>query len=180
MSVRVCRPKLFKNLVLLLASPPVLFRTTPLVSTQPPNHSGSANEYQSQSATMLCSWRSTKQNGSFRLWINLWAASKTVWSILDNNATLSALETGIALIVRRHARVSQETGACIRWGQDPPRGGSVEGGGNVPVTPRTMDLSNLSARRTGCNQCHVAGALGSSDAAWRRHYCGHLLRFALS
>ena len=50
----------------------------------------------------------------------------------------------------------------------------------MPVTPRTMDLSNLSARRTGCNQCHAAGALGSSDAAWRRHYCGHLLRFALS
>jgi len=40
-------------------------------------------------------------------------------------ATLSALETGIALIVRRHARVNQETGACIRCGQDPPRGGSV-------------------------------------------------------
>ena len=179
MIVRVCRPKLFKNLVLLLASPSSFLGLHPWSQLSLLTTAGRQMSI-SQSATMLCSWRSTKQNGSFRLWINLWAASKTVWSIVDNNATLSALETGIALIVRRHARVSQETCACIRWGQDPPRGGSVEGGGNVPVTPRTMDLSNLSACRTGCNQCHAAGALGSSDAAWRRHYCGHLLRFALS
>jgi len=49
-----------------------------------------------QSAVMLCSWGVKTQDGSFRVWINVWVAGKNLCDLSSTCGNLNALETSIA------------------------------------------------------------------------------------
>ena len=63
------------------AKPPQYF-TKPPRPTQPPTLSGTGNEYQPRCGDDL-RLVSKGRYGSFHLWINVWVAGKTVWSLVN-------------------------------------------------------------------------------------------------
>jgi len=64
-----------------VGKPPQYF-TKPPRPTQPPTLSGTGNEYQPKWGNAL--WLGSKgKHGSFHLWINIWMAHNTVWSLVN-------------------------------------------------------------------------------------------------
>jgi len=64
-----------------VGKPPQYFNKPP-GPTQPPTLSGMGNEYQSKCGDTQWLW-SKGRYGSFHLWINVWVAGKTVWSLVN-------------------------------------------------------------------------------------------------
>jgi len=60
--------------------------TTTTGPTQPPTLSGTGNEYQPKCGDAL-RLGSKGRYGSFHLWINVWVAGKTVWSVVNTCRT---------------------------------------------------------------------------------------------
>jgi len=65
-----------------LADKPPQYFTKPLRPTQLPTLSGMGNEYQQKCGDGLQLGSKTRY-GSFYLWINVWMAGKTVWSLVS-------------------------------------------------------------------------------------------------
>ena len=55
--------------------------TKPLRPTQPPTLGGMGNEYRPKCDDALC-FGSKGRHGSYHLWVNIWLANKTVWSLV--------------------------------------------------------------------------------------------------
>jgi len=68
------------------ADKPPQYFTKPPRPTQPPTLSGMGNEYQPKCDDAL-RLGSKGWYGSFQLWINVWVAGKTVWSIVNTYHT---------------------------------------------------------------------------------------------
>jgi len=66
----------------LRAGKPTRFCNQPLRPTQLSTLSGTENEYQLKCGYALRLWNKGRY-GSFHLWINMWVAGKTVWSLVN-------------------------------------------------------------------------------------------------
>jgi len=80
--VTLHRARLLLGWVTSSADKPPQYYTKPPRQTQPPTLSGTGNVYQPMCSDAL--WLESKgRYGSLHLWINVWMAGKTVWSLVN-------------------------------------------------------------------------------------------------